>query len=266
MLLNKLIAPVPMGRCWPPIEQICIGQYKGASADGTQTTDLCALFSEPTQKVGRMPFFGRPFAAGNKKRVDQTVQLSVCPVSQDRQADLARNGSVFASRDDLHLICRFAAAQLISVSKHFRWTDNIEHPCRRYGYNRDSSHTSDIRRTSSALLWLSGGHGGRKSGVASQQHYFKIRSLHSAVPGSVARCQRTADHRIRQFPNLRRAVGLNLPSDSAVSVLAVVSRVFFITASFLRNLPLCVSGDPFRERQFSLHRGPAPTAALNSAH
>src|ERR1700722_3622728 len=60
MLLNKLIAPVPMGRCWPSIEQTCIGQNKGTSADGTQTTDLCALFSEPTQKVGRMPFVGRP--------------------------------------------------------------------------------------------------------------------------------------------------------------------------------------------------------------
>src|SRR5579863_9776546 len=104
MLLNKLIAPVPMGRCRPSIEQICIGQNKGASADGTQTTDLCAPFSEPTQKVGRMPFLGRPFAAPDKKRVDRTAQLPVCVVSHDRQADLARNGSVFSGRDDLNLI------------------------------------------------------------------------------------------------------------------------------------------------------------------
>ena len=144
--MNKLVAPVPMSRCWPSIEQTCIGQNKGASADGTQTTDLCALFSEPTQEVGRMPLVGRPFTAPDKKRVDRAAQLSVCPVSQDRQADLARNGSVFRSRDDLHLICRFAAAQLIGVSKHFRGADNIKHPRGRYGYNRDSSHTSDIRR------------------------------------------------------------------------------------------------------------------------
>lgn len=62
-----------------------------------------------------MPFFGRPFPAPDKKRVDRTTQLSVCPASSDRQADLARNGPVFRSRDDLHLICRLAPAQLISV-------------------------------------------------------------------------------------------------------------------------------------------------------
>src|ERR1700722_20046125 len=99
MLLNKLIAPVPMGGCRPSVQQACIGQNQGASADGTQTTYLCALFSEPIQKVGQMPFVGRPFAARDQKRVDWTAQLPVCPVSQDRQADLARNGSVFRSRD-----------------------------------------------------------------------------------------------------------------------------------------------------------------------
>jgi hypothetical protein len=112
-----------------------------------------------------MSFVGRPSAAPNKKRVDRTAQLPVWPVRQDRQADLARNRSIFPSHDDLHLICRFAAAQLISVSKHFRGADNIEHPRRRYGYNRDSSQTSDVRRAPSALLSLSDGHSGRTSGV-----------------------------------------------------------------------------------------------------
>jgi hypothetical protein len=64
---------------------------------------------------------------------------------------LAWNGSVFGSRDDFQLICRFAAAHLISVGKHFRGADNIEHPRRRDGYNRDSSHTSDIRLPSILL-------------------------------------------------------------------------------------------------------------------
>ena len=67
MLLNKLIAPVPMGRCRPSIEQTCIGQIQGerfAKAGSGVKTSLGEVFQRLRGEAPEL------YAPGAKRKSD----------------------------------------------------------------------------------------------------------------------------------------------------------------------------------------------------